>query len=164
MKALIIQVIFVLFTGREVPVTQVIRHSTAIEHVVDTEPLPFQGKNAKERSAILLAALAEHESGFREEIEMCNWRGIPGMSEDDGKSKGLTQLYKGASRGGYAEDEICGNAELQFRLALRYLTMSMRKCKTMRGMLSNYNRNMCLPSIYSERVGNRYERLVRYFL
>lgn len=163
MNAIIFQALVLIFGSQEVLVDQVTRYTNAIENVVNTEPLPFHGKNAKEKSAILLAKLAWNESGLREEIEYCRFKHLPGLTEDDGKSVGLGQSFSPAARYGYTRDEICGNAELQFRIALRYLTAQVNRCKDVEQSLSSYNRNRCMISMYSARIMNGYRKIAARF-
>ena len=162
--AIIFQMVSVLFGAREVPIDQVVRISHAIEHAVEAEELPFKGRLAKEKTAVLLGALANHESGLRETIERCSFEHVKGLTEDNGKAIGYTQLFEGPSWGGHSREEICGDAELQFRLALRYLTMSMKKCGSVSGALANYNSNRCTPGMYSERLSIAYGRLESRFV
>lgn len=162
--AIIFQMVSVLFGAREVPIDQVVRVSRAIEHAVEAETdLPFKGRFAKEKSAVLLGALANHESGLREEIEYCTSPRRKGW-EDNGKAVGYTQLFEGVSWEHHTRAEICGDAELQFRLALRYLARSMKKCGSVSGALSDYNTNRCTPSAYSERLSIAYGRLESRFV
>lgn len=149
---------------QNVAVTQVTRHSAAIEAAVDSEWLPFSGKLAREKSALLLIAVADHESGMRAAIEYCSFDSLPGMTQDHGRSVGLAQAFQGPAWFGHTRAQICGNAELQFKLALRYLTYGMRRCGSVGGALSAYNQNVCRPTIYSARVSHAFARLSRQFL
>ncbi len=166
MHALIFQAIVAVLASQNVAVSQVTRHASAIEAAVEDDDawLPFKGQNARAKTALLLVALADHESGLRASIEFCYFESLPGMTQDNGKSVGLCQAYQGPAWYGHSHDEICGDAELQFKLALRYLNEGMKRCHTVSGALSHYNANVCRPTVYSERVSNAYNRLVRRFL
>lgn len=151
--------IFALFGDRSVSVPMVQRYATAIVNVVETEELPFRGKDAKEKSALLIWGLAYHEAGIDlEAIEFCKFKPIKGIDQDDGKSIGITQLYEGASWRGHTRAEICGNVELQFRLGFRYLTEQVRKCGSIERALTGYNANECRASVYSGAVTHQYRK------
>jgi len=161
MHALAFQLIVALLGAREVNFDAVDRQARAVAAVVESESLPYVGRDAKRRTTRLLVALAYQESGLREEIEQCRWTPVKGMTQDDGRSVGLLQLYQGWSWRGHTRAEICGDAELQFRLALRYLTEQVRRCGSVELALTSYNRNQCAVSIYSSGVMRVYRRLER---
>lgn len=164
LQSLIFQAIVVVLAAQNVASSQITRHALAIEAAVDQEWLPFKGQRARERSALLLVAVANQESGLRAAIEYCTFEALPGMTQDNGRAVGLPQLYEGPAWYGHTRAEICGDAELQFRLALRYLAEGMKRCKSVAGALSNYNANRCSPTIYSGRVGAEYARLAKQLL
>ena len=156
--AIVFQTITLLMGGRAMPFEQISRYSTAIANVVETEQLPFSGREAKAKAAILIAVVAFYESGFREEIESCTSPRRKGW-EDNGHSISLLQLYDGPARYGFSRDEICGDVELQFRLGLRYLTAQIRQCGDVERGLSSYNSNHCQISIYGARIENAASRV-----
>lgn len=160
MKAIILTAVLALFGNRTVPVDMAQRYATTIENVVQTEELPFHGRQAKERTALLLWSLAYHEAGIdMEAIEECRFKSIPGATQDHGKSVGVTQLYEGASWRGYTRQEICGNLDLQLRLGLRYLTEQVQRCRTsVESGLTGYNRNKCETSYYAREIIRQYGR------
>jgi hypothetical protein len=157
--AIALSALTVIFGQQSVPVVQMDRYSHALERVVESEPLPFKGAHAKERSLVLLADLAWHESGLREEVEYCRFRPHAGMTEDHGRSKGVTQLYEGASWAGHSREEICGDVELQFRLALRYLTAQVKRCGDVERGIGSYNSNSCMVTTYAARISHSYRRV-----
>lgn len=159
LHGIIFQAIVALIGPREVSFDTLERYAVAVERAVDSEQLPFSGRQARERSALLLLALAYQESSLLEEIEQCRFRQRAGMDEDRGRSVGLTQLYEGWSWRGHSRGEICGDAELQFSLALRYVSEQARRCGDVERALTGYNRNQCVASIYAAVVMRRYRRL-----
>jgi hypothetical protein len=89
-----------------------VAHAIAEEAAV--APL-WPGDDGVRRTALVLVAIAWHESGFREEVRTCAVRG------DGGASLGTTQLHRGFAWFGHTAEEICGSDALQARLALRVL-------------------------------------------
>lgn len=86
----------------------------AIAEEAHDAPL-WSGAAGERRTALVLTAIAAHESGLRESVRHCDVRG------DHGRSVGLFQLQRGFAWFGYDEDEICNSDALQAHLALRVL-------------------------------------------
>jgi hypothetical protein len=75
-------------------------------------------------TALLLATVAQHESGFLESVRRCKRRG------DQGRSIGLYQLMSGRAWRGHRAADICADDHLQARLALQVLQGARAQCRT----------------------------------
>lgn len=91
----------------------------------ENEPPLFDGPAGREATAMLLTAIAWHESGFRKDVELCHG---PIAKGDKGRSIGLFQIMRGPNRQGYSSEEICGNRKLQARLGLHVLRRAKEYC------------------------------------
>lgn len=91
----------------------------------ENEPPLFDGPAGREATALLLTAVAWHESGFRKDVETCQG---PLAKGDDGRSIGLFQIMQGKNRQGYSAKEICSDRKLQVRLGLHVLRRAKERC------------------------------------
>jgi hypothetical protein len=91
----------------------------------ENEPPLFKGPAAREATAILLSAVAWHESGFRKDVDIC--KGIRSKG-DKGRSVGLLQVMKGRNYEGHSATEICQNRRLAIRLGLHVLRRAKETC------------------------------------
>jgi len=85
----------------------------------------FDGPAGREATALLLTAVAWHESGFRKDVEICEG---PIAKGDEGRSIGLFQIMRGANRQGYSAKQICSDRKLQVRLGLHVLRRAKERC------------------------------------
>lgn len=90
----------------------------------DEAPL-FDGPAGREATALLLTAIAWHESGFRKDVETCHG---PIAKGDQGRSIGLFQIIRGPNREGHSAKEICSDRKLQVRLGLHVLRRAKEFC------------------------------------
>lgn len=98
-------------------------HREAPKHIVDAAQKAATAKPMKAgpvASRELLLAIAEHESGFLDDVVRCRRRG------DGGLAHGAYQLHPEAF-GGHKRAEVCENDELQARLALAVLRIAEGK-------------------------------------
>jgi len=91
----------------------------------ENEPPLFKGPAGREATAILLSAVAWHESGFRKDVDIC--KGILSKG-DKGRSVGLLQVMKGRNYEGHSATEICQNRRLAIRLGLHVLRRAKETC------------------------------------
>jgi len=91
----------------------------------ENEPPLFKGAAAREATAILLSAVAWHESGFRKDVDICKGARSKG---DHGLSVGLLQVMKGRNYEGHSATEICENRRLGIRLGLHVLRRAKETC------------------------------------
>lgn len=77
--------------------------------------LPFEGPAAELATADALTAISANESSYRQKVRDCRLKG------DNGNSVSIFQLYRGRSRQGRSEKEICGNPVLAAQLAVNLL-------------------------------------------
>lgn len=91
----------------------------------ESEPPLFEGPAGREATAMLLTAIAWHESGFRKDVETCHG---PRSKGDHGRSIGLFQIIQGPNREGYSAKEICADRKLQVRLGLHALRRAKDFC------------------------------------
>lgn len=91
--------------------------------VVETEDahILFEGPAARQATALLLVAIAAHESGFSHEIDRCEKRG------DGGRSRSMWQLIGSVHLEGHSFEEVCENRRLAARLALHALAESRER-------------------------------------
>jgi hypothetical protein len=95
----------------------------------------------REQTVLVVAAVAEHESGFDEAIENCEPSKLG--HQDHGNSVGLMQLYRGPSWGNYEKMDICGDSLVQFRLGLKRLRASQVCGWTLDKILNEYAVGHC---------------------
>lgn len=74
-------------------------------------------------TALLLAAIGYHESGFQEAVGSCRLRG-PGGSVTH------YQLLGSGSLAGWTESEVCASNEVAARAALRVVRLHAHRCPT----------------------------------
>lgn len=91
----------------------------------EDEPPLFDGPAGREATAMLLTAIAWHESGFRKDVETCHG---PIAKGDRGRSIGLFQIIRGPNREGHSASDICNDRKLQIRLGLRTLRRAKDFC------------------------------------
>jgi Transglycosylase SLT domain len=91
----------------------------------ENEPPLFKGPAAREATAVLLSAVAWHESGFRKDVDIC--KGIRSKG-DNGLSVGLLQVMKGRNYEGHSAREICEDRKLAIRLGLHVLRRAKETC------------------------------------
>jgi hypothetical protein len=93
--------------------TSIARDISAV--VATHEKEVFAGEGGDVALAMMLVALAKHESEFLASVDSCVRRG------DDGRSITLFQILRGPNWGGHTADEICGDRKLAVKLAIRLL-------------------------------------------
>jgi hypothetical protein len=91
----------------------------------ENEPPLFKGPAAREATAVLLSAVAWHESGFRKDVDIC--KGVRSKG-DQGMSVGLLQVMKGRNYEGHSQLEICQDRQLGIRLGLHVLRRAKETC------------------------------------
>ena len=91
----------------------------------ESEPPLFKGAAGREATAILLSAVAWHESGFRKDVDIC--KGIRSKG-DNGLSVGLLQVMRGRNYEGHSAKEICDDRKLGIRLGLHVLRRAKETC------------------------------------
>ncbi|HMJ50980.1 MAG TPA: transglycosylase SLT domain-containing protein [Polyangiaceae bacterium] len=91
----------------------------------ENEPPLFKGPAAREATAVLLSAVAWHESGFRKDVDIC--KGVRSKG-DKGRSVGLLQVMKGRNYEGHSAIEICEDRRLAIRLGLHVLRRAKETC------------------------------------
>jgi hypothetical protein len=91
----------------------------------ESEPPLFKGPAAREATAVLLSAVAWHESGFRKDVDIC--KGVRSKG-DKGRSVGLLQVMKGRNYEGHSALEICQDRRLAIRLGLHVLRRAKETC------------------------------------
>jgi Transglycosylase SLT domain len=91
----------------------------------ENEPPLFKGPAGREATAVLLSAVAWHESGFRKDVDIC--KGIRSKG-DHGLSVGLLQVMKGRNYEGHSANEICEDRRLAIRLGLHVLRRAKETC------------------------------------
>jgi hypothetical protein len=157
MNALIFQAVVALLGQRSVAPGMQQRYADAIVEAVQLEPrLPFSGRLARERTALLAWALAYHEAAVDlEAVERCTFRTDHGW-QDWGRSVGVGQVHEGPARYGHTREEICGDLVLQFRLIVRYLAEQVARCGDVERALTSYNQNTCAASTYASGVLRAY--------
>ena len=69
----------------------------------ENEPPLFTGPAAREATAVLLSAIAWHESGYRKDVDVC--KGVRSKG-DNGRSVGLLQVMAGTSQLGEARNAL----------------------------------------------------------
>lgn len=165
MQAFLFQAIVALLGAREFPADLPARYAQAFESVAATERSYYSGEHAAEKSALLDLALVYQESGIAwEKIENCTFRTDHGW-QDWGKALGVSQVHLDSAGIGYTREDICGDVELQVRLAHRYLARQVRSCggNVERGV-SRYNgASACMVTVYSARVMATHRRLRALF-
>jgi hypothetical protein len=92
----------------------------------EDEPPLFTGPAAREATAVLLSAVAWHESGFRKDVDICKGARSKG---DKGRSVGLLQVMKGPNYEGHSATEICQDRRLAIRLGLHVLRRAKETCR-----------------------------------
>jgi hypothetical protein len=92
----------------------------------EDEPPLFKGPAAREATAVLLSAVAWHESGFRKDVDIC--KGLRSKG-DNGLSVGLLQVMKGRNYEGHSAMEICKDRKLAIRLGLHVLRRAKETCQ-----------------------------------
>src|SRR5262245_64458480 len=75
----------------------------------------FAGEGGDVALAMMLVALAKHESEFHEDVDSCKRRG------DVGRSISLFQILRGPNWAGHTDSEICGDRKLAVKLTIRLL-------------------------------------------
>jgi hypothetical protein len=75
----------------------------------------FAGEGGDVALALMLVALAKHESEFLESVDSCTRRG------DVGRSITLFQILRGPNWAGHTASEICGDRKLAVKLTVRLL-------------------------------------------
>ena len=99
----------------------------------DTQPL-YAGPKGRARTAILVLAIAYHESGFSQDVDggPC-YRGADGLSPrcDFGRSACIMQINvgDGTSPEGYTKAELFADRKKCIRSALARIRSSMGECK-----------------------------------
>jgi hypothetical protein len=115
---------------REPLVDAQVRYESIAEDIsavaMDESEAPlFKGPAAREATAVLLSAVAWHESGFRKDVDIC--KGVRSKG-DMGRSVGLLQVIKGRNYEGHSALEICEDRRLAIRLGLHVLRRAQETC------------------------------------
>jgi hypothetical protein len=92
---------------------------TAAVHASDQTV--FEGDGGKLATALMLVAIAKHESEFHAKVDDCTRRG------DTGRSITIFQILRGPNWGGHDDRTICGDRKLATRLALGLLARPLAK-------------------------------------
>jgi hypothetical protein len=97
--------------------------ATDIVSVIEAQDAPqlFEGPARREAAALLLVAIAAHESGFSRAIDQCHRRG------DSGRSRTMWQLIGKVHLAGHSYKEVCADRRLAARLALATLARAWQK-------------------------------------
>jgi hypothetical protein len=128
----------------------------------ENEPPLFKGPAGREATAVLLSAVAWHESAFRKDVDIC--KGVRSKG-DQGLSVGLLQVMKGRNYEGHSAGEICEDRRLAIRLGLHVLRRAKDTCQGgPRLWLQSYAAGWCGKSTSSardacaafERVGKKH--------
>jgi hypothetical protein len=124
----------------------------------EDEPPLFKGPADREATAILLSAVAWHESGFRKDVDIC--KGVRSKG-DKGRSVGLLQVMKGRNYEGHSALEICQDRRLAIRLGLHVLRRAKETCHGgPRVWLQSYAAGGCsVPSSSSRDACAAFERV-----
>jgi hypothetical protein len=110
----------------------------AVEAVGDRAPIV--GEAGVVASALVLAAIAGHESGFWSKVHDCSACFVGSTFCDKGRSVSLYQLREGSGAfGEYTRDEICSSNILATERALK-LVMRNRNTHTPMGLFKGYAR------------------------
>ncbi len=88
----------------------------------DGAAIPFEGGAAKEAAALLLVAIAKHESGFKQAVIDCKERGALGDAT-------AWQLLSQLARGPYSFKELCASVPLAAGRALATVSAYAERCK-----------------------------------
>jgi hypothetical protein len=124
MKELVLAVILSFARGPIAnEVTYLERVAEDIASVVQDEDAPhaFDGPAAKEATAVLLVAIAAHESGFAHDVDDCRRRG------DSGRSRTMWQIMGTVFLEGHTTTEICKDRRLAAKLALHIVAKTWAK-------------------------------------
>lgn len=108
----------------------------------ETEVPLFQGPAGREATALLLATIAWHESGFRKDVDSCKGALSRG---DQGRSVGLLQVMRGPNYEGHSAKEICSDRQLAIRLGLHVLRRAKETCPGAgpKGWVQSYTSGYC---------------------
>jgi hypothetical protein len=115
----------------------------------DADPV-YGGPNGRRRTALLMLAIAFHESGFAHDVDIgpC-YRGRDGQSArcDHGKSACVMQLHvgEGTTPEGYSQADLFADRKKCFRAALARIRSSLGECKHLdeRHRLNAYASGVC---------------------
>ncbi len=124
----------------------------------ESEPPLFTGPAAREATAVLLSAIAWHESGFRKDVDACMGAHSKG---DHGRSISLLQVMSGPNYEGHPASEICEDRRLAIRLGLHVLRRAQKACGGgPRSWLQSYAAGGCsIRSNVSRDVCTAFERV-----
>lgn len=102
--------------------THLVEVARDIASVVEAEDAPvlFRGPAGREATALLLVAIAAHESGFQKAIDACEKRG------DGGRSRTMWQMIAGVHLQGHSYEAVCSDRRLAARLALDALALARK--------------------------------------
>jgi len=89
--------------------------------VSESEHTVFEGDGGKLATALMLVAIAKHESEFHSKVDDCSRRG------DTGRSITIFQILRGPNWGGHDDRAICGDRKLATKLALGLLARPLAK-------------------------------------
>jgi hypothetical protein len=91
---------------------------------------PFTGPARDEAAALVLVAVAFHESGFDARVQDCRLTGDRrrGQAPHEGPSVTLWQLKGAWARGGLTREEVCRSPRLAAAQALRVFAGHARRC------------------------------------
>lgn len=103
-----------------VPLDEVATDVVSVVQAGDA-PRLFEGPGRREAAALLLVAIAAHESGFSRAIDRCEKRG------DGGRSRTMWQLIGKVHLAGHSYAEVCKDRRLAARLALTALARAWHK-------------------------------------
>jgi hypothetical protein len=119
----------------------------ATEALAEKDKELFKGPSADEATALLLVAIGQRESGFREDVRRCRRTG------DSGRTIGTYQLMGPWAWHGERREVICESDELQAKLALRVLSTYRGVCgPSTHRLLNAYASGTCAKSTRAARV------------
>ncbi len=124
----------------------------------ENEPPLFSGPAGREATAVLLSAIAWHESHFRKDVDACKGARAKG---DKGRSISLLQVMAGPNYEGHSASEICQDRRLAIRLGLHVLRRAKESCRgTPRDWMQSYAAGACgIRSNVSRDVCTAFERV-----
>lgn len=91
---------------------------------------PFAGPASREAAALVLVAVAFHESGFDARVQDCRLTGDrrPGQGPHEGPSVSLWQLKGWSGRGGLPRQLVCSSPRAAAARALRVFAAHAKRC------------------------------------
>lgn len=127
-------------------------------HAAATHPLgalPFEGPAAIQATEDGLTAISANESSYRQSVRDCRKKG------DNGNSISIFQIYRGKSRQGHSEKEICSNPVLAAQLAINLLGWYAVSAPKLENLFAGYARGTTMePNYASSRQLKVFNKLI----